>query len=201
MAQRAVSRDSRGNAAVELAVFAPVLLLLILATTDLVQSLRAQMRLDSAAVQLGQVVSQCNTINTPGDTAQFWSYAQSIVGNLGAVTGASAQGAVIVSAVYSASGTNKVAWQVRTGNVNQSSSVGTAGGTATIAESFVVPTSQTLLVTEVYLPRQAWVLSAGLMHGTMPEVLNGTTLFMTRAPNATALQQSPTASSLPNCTA
>lgn len=186
----------------EAALVFPVLILLILATVDLVNFYRVQMRLDSAAAQLGQVVSQCNTITAPGDTTQFWTYAQTIVGNLGQVsgTGTLVTGGVILSAVYSSSGTNKVAWQVRTGSSSLTSSVGTAGGNATLTEGFAVPSGQTLLVTEVFLPRSVWILSNALMGGAIPTVLNGTTLFLTRAADAPSLQNAPTASSATACT-
>ena len=185
-----VSRDRRGVAAVEFAIVAPVLIVLALATADLVQFIRSQLRLDATAVQVGQLVSQCNSITDSGDISQFWTYAQRIVGGLGTVTGANAQGAVIISAVYTLNGKNTLAWQKKTGNPTQASSVGsTQGKAATITEGFVVPAGQTLLVTEVSLPQQPWVFSAGFMGSVLPAVLNGTTLFLTRAPNAPSLQK------------
>jgi Flp pilus assembly protein TadG len=194
--------DKRGIVAVEFALVAPVLILLALATTDLVQLLRSQLRLDAAAVQLGQLVSQCNRITDSGDVNQFWTYAQRIVGSLGTVTGANAQGAVIISAVYSPDGKkNTLAWQKKTGNAAQTSSVGlTPGNAATITEGFVVPAGQTLLVTEVSLPQQPWVLSARFMGSVLPTVLNGTTLFLTRAPDAPSIQTPPVISPQPDCT-
>ena len=198
---RRVSRDRRGVAAVEFAFIAPLLILLALATVDLVQFIRSQLRLDATAVQLGQLVSQCDSISN-GDVQQFWNYAQQIIGSLGQVTGDSrtTPGAVIISAVYSQNGANKLAWQVQTGNASQGSSVGgKIGGPAQIAENFTVPANQTLLVTEVYLPLQAWVFSSGFMGNVLKTVLNGTTLYLTRASNAAAIQQTPKGSS-PVCT-
>jgi Flp pilus assembly protein TadG len=198
---RRVNRDRRGVAAVEFAIIAPVLILLALATSDLVQFIRSQLRLDETAVQLGQLVSQCDSIST-GDTQQFWNYAQQIIGSLGQVTGdpKKTPGAVIISAVYSQNGANKLAWQVQTGNPNQSSSVGgVVGGPANITEGFTVPANETLLVTEVYLPLQAWVFSAGFIGNVMNTVLNGTTLYLTRASDGAALQKAPQGSS-PVCT-
>jgi Flp pilus assembly protein TadG len=193
---RHVSRDRRGVAAVEFAFVAPLLIILALATADLVQFIRSQFRLDETAVQLGQLVSQCDSIST-ADEAQFWNYAQQIVGGVGQVTGATATGAVIISAVYSADGkTNKVAWQISTGNPKQGSSVGKQGGTANITENFIVPSGDTLLVTEVYLPLQPWVFSAGFMGNAASTDLNGTTLYLTRAPDASAIQQVPAGNQL-----
>jgi Flp pilus assembly protein TadG len=183
---------------VEFAVIAPLLILLGLATADLVQFIRAQLRLDETAVQLGQLVSQCDSIST-ADAQQFWSYAQQIIGSVGNVTGApkTTPGAVIISAVYSPDGkTNKVAWQLQTGSGTQRSSVGVQGGTAHITEGFIVPTGDTLLVTEVYLPLQAWVFSSGFMSNVLATTLNGTTLYLTRASDASAIQQIPTGTQL-----
>ena len=197
---RRVSRDRRGVAALEFAVFAPVLIVLALATTDLVQFIRAQLRLDTTAVQVGQLVSQCNRITDPGDINQFWTYAKKVVGSLGTVTDANPQGGVIISAVYSKDGTtNTLAWQKLTGNP-QTSSVGTTvNSTATVSEGFVVPKGQTLLVTEVFLPQTPWVFSAGFMGAVLPKVLNGTTLFLTRAPDAPSLQTL-VSNAQPDCT-
>ena len=193
-----VSRDRSGVAAVEFAFVAPLLIILSLATADLVQYIRAQLRLDETAVQLGQVVSQCDSVST-ADAQQFWNYAQQIMGSVGTVTGAAktTPGAIIISAVYSPDGkTNKVAWQLSTGNPLQGSSVGVAGGTAHITEGFIVPSGDTLLVTEVFLPLQPWVFSAGFMGSVAATTLNGTTLYLTRASDASAIQQRPTGNQL-----
>jgi Flp pilus assembly protein TadG len=195
-----VSRDRRGTAAVEFGLLAPVLLLLAMWGTDLVNFMRAQMRLDSAALQLGQLVSQCNRIATPGDTDQFWSYAQRIVGNLGAVSGSGATGSVIISAVAQISGTTQVVWQQRNGASGHASRIGTAGAAATLPGGFAVPTGQTLFVTEVFLPRDTWSLGTLFMGGADQQTLRGATLFLTRAPDATALQQAPVANAQPDCT-
>jgi Flp pilus assembly protein TadG len=56
---RRVSGDRRGIAAIEFAIVAPLLIILALATVDLVQFIRSQLRLDETAAQLGQLVSQC----------------------------------------------------------------------------------------------------------------------------------------------
>jgi Flp pilus assembly protein TadG len=144
---RRVNRDRRGVAAVEFAIIAPVLILLALATSDLVQFIRSQLRLDETAVQLGQLVSQCDSIST-GDTQQFWNYAQQIIGSLGQVTGdpKKTPGAVIISAVYSQNGANKLAWQVQTGNPNQSSSVGgVVGGRQTSPKASRCPPTKLCL--------------------------------------------------------
>jgi hypothetical protein len=194
-------RSRRGSSVVEFALIAPLLLTLSMAATDLVNFLRAQMRVDAVAQQLGQLVSQCTRIANPGDVNQFWAYAQRIVGDLGTVTGDGAQGGVIISAVGVVESGNRVAWQHRTGLATHASSVGSPGGTATLGGAMGVPTGQTLFVTEVFLPRQLWSLSSAIMGEGPPRVLNGTTLFVTRATDAPSLQIAPASSATPACTA
>jgi hypothetical protein len=121
---------------------------------------------------------------------------------VGQVTGAQATGAVILSAVYLQTDQNKpnynknvVGWQYSTGNPAQGSSVGSEGGPAKITEGFIVPSGDTLMVTEVFLPLSAWVLSAGFTGNVLNTVLNGTTLYLTRAPDAASIHNKPQAGS------
>jgi Flp pilus assembly protein TadG len=200
-ARRAL-RDRRraGAVSLEFGLLLPVLALIVLAMSDLVNLFRAHLRVESSALQLGQLVSQCNVISTPGDTNQFWTYAQRIIGDLGTVTGAGANGAVIISAVGRVGSANQIAWQFRTGATAHQSEIGTAGAAANLPGGFVVPAGQTLFVTEVFLPRATWTIAAGLMGGSDDRVLQGSTMFFTRAPDAPALLLPPTSSAQPNCT-
>lgn len=196
----AARRAGAGAVSVEFGLLLPVLALIVLAMSDVVNLFRAHLRVESTALQLGQLVSQCNAVTTPGDTNQFWAYAQRVMGSIGTVTGAGASGAVIVSAVGRVNNANRVAWQQRSGSSAHQSRVGTAGGTATLDGNFEVPQGQTLFVTEVFLPRETWISAAGFFGSDGGRVLRGSTMFLTRAPDAPALLQPPTASSLTNCT-
>jgi hypothetical protein len=199
-----VLRGRRGAAALELVLIAPIFFLIALATTDVVRYFRAQLRVETVAVQLGQIVSQCRRITDPGDVSQFWAHATRIAGGVVDVNSGTG-GAVIVTAVGRNNNANRALWRKRTGNTTIASSVATTvPGTATIAEGFVVPSGQTLFVTEVYAIVQPWILSAGLIGTVLPNVLNGTTLFLSRAPDPTVLQTDPATVTNPNtadCTA
>lgn len=194
-------RDRRGVAALELAIVAPFLLLVAAAGFDLVQMFRTQLRVDNAATQLGQIVSRCNVITAPGDTDNFWDLVNAVLDGAGTVTAPTGSGAAVVTAVYRVSNANRVAWQRRTGNPNYLSSVGTATGAATIAERFVVPSGQTLIVSEVILRSNTWVLSEQVFGDLIPRTLRGVSLFMTRVADAPSIQAQPTTSNTPNCTA
>lgn len=199
------SLGRKGLVASEFALLAPVFFLLALGCADLIRVFRAQLRTETIAVQIGQIVSQCRAITNPGDRDNFWAQAQRIAGNVINVN-SSTGGSITISAVQrNTAGTgNVLSWQMRTGNTSgaQASRLGTTvGGTAAISDSFIVPANQTLLVTEVYAIVQPFNLSAGLIGPVLPSTIYGTTLFLSRAPDPTTLQATPTASSTPDCTA
>ena len=192
------AESRRGTAAIETALVAPLFLFIALCTADLIRVFRAQLRAEAVAVQIGQIVSQCRTITSPGDANAFWAHAGRIAGGVIDVDG----GAVIVTAVGRASNANRALWRLRHGNVTQASSVAaTIPGAATIANGFVVPDGQTLLVTEVYAEVQPWVLGAGLIGTLLPRMLNGTSLFLSRSPDPVSLQAAPRNSATAECTA
>ncbi|MBR0682484.1 hypothetical protein GXW74_18475 [Roseomonas eburnea] len=209
-------RDRRGIAALETALVAPLFLFVALCTTDLIRLFRAQLRVEAVAVQIGQIVSQCRSITDgstlvsgnqtdTSDIGQFWGHAVRIAGGVVDVNSATG-GAVIITAVgRNTSGgttTNRAMWRRRTGNTNVTSSLGTTvPGTATISNSFIVPQNQTVFVTEVFAVIEPWVLGAGLIGTVVPSMLNGTTLFLSRAPDPVSLQTAPRVSLTPECTA
>jgi Flp pilus assembly protein TadG len=200
------ARDRRGVAAVELALIAPLLALIMLGITDLVQFMRAQVRVETTAVQVGQTVSQCDAISSPGDTGQFWALAQGTLGSVATVRGAQttsgggATGAVVVTAVRNLNGANRVAWQVRTGAATHASAIGSSGGAAALPGTYVVPPGQLLIVTEVFAPTQPRVLSRALMAiDALPQVLSATSMYLSRLPDATAVTQGPSNNSATVC--
>lgn len=195
------ARCRRGMVSVEFALTIPILVLLAVGASDIVGLLRAQLRVDMVAQQLGQLVSQCNRINAPGDIEQFWAHAQRMAGGTGQVSGAGAEGAVIISAVGRINNANRITWQQRTGNANHSSSIGAAGATATLPGGFTVPAGQTLFVTEVFLPRETWPNAGNFMGGSGLQTLSAITLFLTRAADAPSLQTLQASSPQPSCTA
>lgn len=194
----------RGAAAAEFCLLVPVFFLLVVAGADVIRFFRAQLKVETIAVQLGQVVSQCRRITDPGDTSAFWAHAQRIAaGSIDVNSGTG--GAVIITAISRNNNANRALWRKRTGNVNFTSSVGSSvPGPATIAEGFVVPAGQLLMVTEVFAIVRPWILSAGLIGNVLPSAINGTTLFLSRSPDPTPLETDPanvTNPNAPDCTA
>lgn len=201
----------RGWVAAEFALIAPAFFLIALGTADLIRLFRAQLRTETIAVQIGQIVSQCTRITTPGDVNQFWAHANRIAGGIVDISSPTG-GAVVISAVGRNTATNpasnRLAWQIRTGNTSFVPSVGTTqGGTATITHNipgvtaFVVPANQTVFVTEVFAIVQPWPLSAGLIGTALPATIGAKTLFLSRSRDPQALQTAPASSPTADCTA
>ena len=76
---RRLVRDRRGVAAVELAFLAPGPLLFLIFAGDMVHMGRGHLRVQSAAAQLGQVVSQCRNVSA-GDRTELFSLAKRLLG-------------------------------------------------------------------------------------------------------------------------
>ena len=209
--------DRRATATIEFAFWLPIVLLLMLCTVDVVELLRKKERVESATMQLGQLVSQCNDITT-ADVSQFWVYAQRLIDGVSTV-GTGGTGAVVISAVYSSNGVNRVAWQARSGSAAFTSRIGTtAGGSATLAGGLVVPASQTLFTVEYFVRGDPWFLSKNLLTLRQPKYdaagqatvtsmladlgdMSSTVSLLSRSPSAVRLQTLPRTSPSLVCTA
>lgn len=193
-------------AALEFGLLAPVLILLLLGGADLVATIRAQLRLDAAAVQLGQIASQCSAFSR-GDFARLLAQGRRLIGDVGQVEGTAPAVGIVITAVNSVDGENLVAWQRRDGLPITASSFGSRRGSpATLSDGrsvalnpFLVPSTQTLIVTEVFLQRRAWLLSPTLLGGSGEAITRGMTLFLTRVPDAAAVALEPRDEDAPLC--
>lgn len=205
--------NRKGVAASEFALMVPIFVLILFATADLIRVFRAQLRTETVAVQVGQIISQCRiitdgaTVAAPGnpdnsDISQIFAHGARIAGNIINVNGTSG-GAMIITAVGRNNNLNRAEWRRRVGNASFTSTVSTGVPpvAATITNGFIVPAGQAMFVTEVYAIVQPWALSAGLIGTALPKVVGGTTLFLSRAPDPTALLTVPRVATTPECTA
>ena len=203
----------RGVAASEFALVVPIFVLALFATADLIRVFRAQLRAETVAVQIGQIVSQCRRITDGGsvpnpaspnnsDISQLFAFGTRIAGSVIDVSSANG-GAIIITAVGRNNNTNRAEWRRRVGNPSFVSTVGsgTPPTAATISNGFVVPTGQALFVTEVYALVQPWALTAGLIGTVLPRVVGGITLFLSRAPRPADVLAAPIVSLNSDCTA
>lgn len=160
----------------ELALLAPVLLLLLAGTSDVIGHNRAAMRLDSASAAAAQGLAQCSRLRAP---AQYFASAQASLNGLVDFSSRQGGGAMIVSAIQAVDATPTVTWQARVGDPTQRSVVGVQGGRAALSGGMAVPAGQTLIAVEVYGQPTSFVLSPGFMRSLFGP-LSGVSIFSSR---------------------
>jgi Flp pilus assembly protein TadG len=136
-----------GNVAVEFALAAPVLIMLMLASAELARFVILHQKMDRVATTISDLVSRAETINE-SEMADILAAAGEVaypydLANLGVV---------IVSSVTNPDGNGAiVAWQ-RSGGGSYSgtSHVGIEGNDATLPTGFEVRQGETAIISEVY---------------------------------------------------
>ncbi len=184
----------RGIAGLEFALVALVLATLALATVDLVTYIRTYFRLEQVAAQMAEVITQCQAVDTPGDTNRFEAEAQILAGSFN-ITTANAAGSFIITAIVPGSGgaPATVAWQYPFGNYLQYGSAMCGGATicapgvtATILgynnTTSKLPPGQVLIATEVTGSVAPFMFSAKLINASS-SVLHLNALFLVRSSN------------------
>ena len=176
----------RGIAALEVALAAPLLLLLTLGGTDLALWVRSAFRLDEVTAQLGEIVSQCPAISDPGDFGPFFLDAQQVAGQLD-ITSKTGSGALIITAMGVVDGTATILWQRSAGNPMFTSRFGPPGSLP-ITGAYTLSGAGIAIGTEAFSAVQPWNLAALLMQGSggAPQ-LYARSLFLVRSSSPTQL--------------
>jgi Flp pilus assembly protein TadG len=150
-------------AAVEFALIAPFVVLLMLVGTDLTIFMRTKMRLDETATQLALVVTQYSQLYA-GDFTGLFNAAQAVAGTT-PVTGQFGT-AIITGIVTDGNDRQTIAWQQRSANATFNSLFGTAAGAVpTLPNNYLMPKNGTLIAVEVFTSASPWVFSSSLMGG------------------------------------
>jgi Flp pilus assembly protein TadG len=153
--------DRRGLAGLEFALMAPVLVVLLLGTADLMIWMRTWLRLEQSTSELGELVTQYKTLYTSDFTGVFYPIAMTGVG--GASLACTA-GGMVVTGISNTSGTTKVIWQWTSGTCAVSAY--SSGTTSNLPGGYVPPAGVGVIVIELFTTQNAWVFSAGLMKST-----------------------------------
>lgn len=183
--------EHRGIATLEFALGAPVLLLLMLGGFDLTMWIRMTYRLDAVTSQLGEVISQCNQIDDPGDINAFDAAAQQIAGKVD--ISSQSGGAFVITAIGNVQGASVVLWQKHAGNPLFPSRLGSVNG-AGLLGGYSVPAGQVMIGTEAFSNNQPWVLSSKLMKAGPTAPLYSVSTFLVRSSNPNQLSSLTTAS-------
>jgi Flp pilus assembly protein TadG len=170
-------RFRRGVAAVEFALAAPFILLVMLAGTDLSIFLRSAMRLDETATELALVVTQYQSLYQSDFTVLF-NAAQTVAGTT-PVTGLF--GSTIITGIVNNGGKQTIAWQQRSSSATFNSQFGTAvGAVPVLPNNYLLPSGGVLIAVEVYTKASPWVLSASLMGASTVTSLRSYALYQPR---------------------
>lgn len=153
-------RDGRGVSAVELALIAPVLLLLALGVVELGRFVALATRLQHAATTLADLATRDETLSEAALLNLF-----SAVRHVTDPFDMSAEGVAIVSAAGRLDDRGpRVLWQRRgAGALPATSDVGQAGGAAATPAALLSQDGDTVIAAEVYYRYSPWLL------GIVPE--------------------------------
>jgi Flp pilus assembly protein TadG len=147
-------------AAVEFALIAPFIVLMMLAGADLTIFMRTKMRVDETATELALVVTQYQNLYD-GDFTALFNAAQTVAGTT-PVTGLF--GTTIITGIVNTGGRQTVAWQKRSASATFASLFGTsAGSTPVLPNNYLLPSGGVLVAVEVFTSTSPWVLSAAVM--------------------------------------
>ncbi|MBY0427801.1 MAG: pilus assembly protein [Alphaproteobacteria bacterium] len=158
--------DTRGVAAVELALVLPMMLMLFLGVVEISNYVLINERTEKMTHTIADVVSQGETI-TIAELDNILAATSEIMKPFPF----SERGMVIITSVYRAVGdTPKVAWQYQGGGTlkNTQSSFGGTGFASPLPPGFTLNEKETVIIAEVYYNHQNLVTT--MFNGTNPQL-------------------------------
>lgn len=139
-------RDCRGAIAVEFAVVAPVLVVLMVGTFEVTRYVLLHQKLDRMAVAASDLVSQGETITT-AQLADIFS----ATGLIAEPFTIGADGVVIISSVYRTGGATRIVWQrFGTGSLSAASQLGAENADPSFPAGFSLKDGESAIFAEVY---------------------------------------------------
>jgi Flp pilus assembly protein TadG len=165
-------------AALEFALVAPFLILMMLAGADMTIFMRTNMRIDETATEIAVVVTQYQDLYD-GDFTGLFVAAQTVAGTT-AVTGLFGT-TIITGIVTDGNDRQTISWQKRSPQATFNSLFGTALGTVpNLPNSYLMPKNGTLIAVEVFTATSPWVFSASLMGGAGTSSIRSYALYQPR---------------------
>ena len=170
----------RGVAAIEFALTAPFLLLIMIGSADLVVWMRTWLQIQKSAAGVAQVISQYKATYTSDFTGVFYPIAQA---GMGSGLLACSKGGMVVTGVDNSTGTPKVGWQWKSGSCVSSSYTTTSGSTLkpSLPGSYAPPSGLSVIIVELATSQSTFLLSAGLMGTSGPSAIAAYNVVMPRA--------------------
>jgi Flp pilus assembly protein TadG len=162
----------RGTAALEFALLLPVLLILLVATAEVMAYVRAVHRLERTAAEVASATSQIDaatqaelgglfaTANVLASPQRAWSTSTDPAGTARART--------FISVVAGSANGNGVAWSCARGDSGRLARLVSPPGSVTLPNGFQVPAGQTVVVVEIVSTVRAWMLTESLFGTAAP---------------------------------
>jgi Flp pilus assembly protein TadG len=166
-----------GVAALEFALTAPFVILVMLAGADLSLFMRTVMRMDETSSGVAMAVTQYDSLYA-GDFTGLFNASQQIAGTTTPVTGLF--GATIISGIVNTGGKQTISWQQISPSATFKSLFGVVGAVPILPNSYLLPSGGTLIAVEVFTTSSTWVLSAKLMGGPGSTSIRSFALFAPR---------------------
>nr|WP_294500952.1 TadE/TadG family type IV pilus assembly protein [uncultured Rhodopila sp.] len=181
--------DRRAIAAFEFALVLPILLILLLAGTDLTIWFINKFRLDNTASEVGNIVAGATALPLSAFPASWCSASSTslnyfaIAYNIAApLSVCGTNGATIISGITNNGTSTSMVWQERTGNAAAYPSlIGTPGNALTFPPGYSVPSGHSIIATEVYTGITPWKFSLSFMSGPGAPSLYAHSIFEPRS--------------------
>ena len=162
----------RGTAALEFALLLPVLLILLVATAEVMAYVRAVHRLERTAAEVASAGTQIDaatqaelrglfdTANLLASPLRAWSTNSDPAGTARART--------FISVVTGSANGNTVAWSCARGDTGRMPRLVSPPASVALPNGFWVPAGQTVVVVEIVSTIRAWVLTEALFGTVAP---------------------------------
>ncbi|GAA0597776.1 hypothetical protein GCM10009416_40040 [Craurococcus roseus] len=150
---RNVARDRRGVAALEFAIVLPVLLLLLVGFLDVAYLARGYLRAQTAATQVGQIISQCTSVSS-ADDAVIAKFAER---TLGPFRKPGKQWAVVVTAIGVNAANQPERWWVMDNRGTNAGAFATDG--ISLPANFALRAGEAMFRTEVFIQLDSMLFS------------------------------------------
>ena len=139
-------RSESGLAAIEIALFAPILGLLLLGGYDVARYISIRTGVDKVAFSVADVTAQYKQLTAAAMRQVFL-----ITGTSLTSYSSGTNGVTVLTSVYLDKTTPKVSWQCYSSSgTGWTSKIGVAGGTATIDSSLLADVNDNVMVAEVF---------------------------------------------------
>ena len=151
--------DPRGGvAAVEFALLLPFLIVMFVATAEVVLHIRTWFRLERTAAEVTNAGTQAEAL-TPADVAGLFNAAKAIAAPVLAwsTDAGTPRARTVIGVVSGTAGGNVVSWYCSRGDAGLTNLI---AGRATLPNGFQVPNGQSVMVTEIINSTTPWSVMA-----------------------------------------